>query len=241
MPPVQTCTKTVKSYIIKIVMPIKFLTNKAILVRNAKSEAGFTLIESMIVLAIGSLLGMMVLFGQGEIRVRVQFADAVELAKNTLVSVKNEANTTVNGGGGSGGTNINQIFFAKRVTFTNNSSTIQVDTLVIDPGFTNINVLPGSTYSTNLPWGVTYKTANSLGVNSTGSEVLFVRWPPTGKLYTFTPSLGGGFNDTNFSSYDPTNLANRTQKDYQLEGADNLHQAVLQVEGTTGTIGRIFN
>ncbi len=67
------------------------------------NSKGYSFIEVTITLAISGLLLTMAVYGNGQLRRRSQFSDAVERAKNAIERVKTEASTTVNQGGGSGG------------------------------------------------------------------------------------------------------------------------------------------
>ncbi len=201
-----------------------------------RSSQGFTVVETILVLSISSLLLSMAIAGQSQLRVRAQFTDSIEKAKITLARAKNEALSTHLKGSGN---DLGRIFFAKRVIFTPGSNVIDIDTLVISP--TNvISVAPSSAEQIPLPWGVHYVTSASAGA-STGKEILFIRWPKTGTLYTFTPGLSSPFNDLAFSSYDPLPAnPDRASQDFQL--IDSLgHEATISVEGKTDSVSRVFH
>jgi hypothetical protein len=200
-----------------------------------RRSSGFTIIEATIAMAIAASLASVLFAGRGQLRVRAQFSDAIEATKNTLAKVKSEAVSTVSQGAGNSATG--QIFFAKRVRFTNGSDTLRVDTLLYDPASNAIVVTPVDAREIKLPWGVRF-----LSLGSTSREVLFVRWPTNGNLYTYSPPLTG-FNDGDFSSYDPLPTSTgRAAQIYQFADLETPpHTATIEVNGAAGTINRVFN
>lgn len=180
-------------FLIKVVRIItKRFTWRAIFESNG-SQSGFTLIEIIMVMAVSAALGSMVLFGQAEVRKRAQFSDGIEKTKNALMGVKNEANTTVNacfvppGPCGSGGDDTSHIVVGKLAEFTDDSSVIQVSTLLArcqDIACNNIDVFLNKrdTYSINIPWGVFFDDSSS-----DADAIAFIRSPQDGDMTVYTP------------------------------------------------------
>lgn len=202
-----------------------------------KGQAGISLVEVMLVMTITGLLGGAIVAGQTQLKSRARFTDSIETAKNDLAKIQNEAVTTVQEGGhGNNGSGL--IFFAKRVIFTNGSNQMQVDTLLYNPATNAIEPGAQDLHNVSLP-GATYQTTIG-SLTSTGNEVLYVRWPTNGTLYTYTPPIG--FSDHNFSSYDPYQSVNRSTRDFQFKDASiTPHTATLSVNGATETITRVFH
>jgi prepilin-type N-terminal cleavage/methylation domain-containing protein len=196
-------------------------------------DKGFTLIEVVIVTAIIALLGAMALFGRGELKARYQFNAAIEQAKGTLLKVKNEANTTVNDGGGSGGTNESQIFFAKRVRFNQGSGMMQIQTFVIDRNPTGASVVTAvNNRQVELPYQVVFQNVSGAGAN----DIWFVRWPFSGELYTYTPPPGSLL--VSLDNFNPSN--NRGNRPYRLVDSVSGYTADVFVDGMTGAVTRVF-
>lgn len=208
--------------------------HKPVYLSKLDNQSGFTLVEVIIVTAIIGLLAVMVLFGRGELRARYQFSGAVEQAKSTLLKVKNEANTTVNDGGGSGGTNESQMFFAKRVRFNQNSGTMQVETFVIErePDETSV-VLLANSHPVELSYAVEFQNTSGSGFN----DIWFVRWPANGELYTYTPPPGTAL--ASLGDFNPG--ANRGVRSYRIVDPATGYTADISVDGMTSAVTRVFN
>jgi prepilin-type N-terminal cleavage/methylation domain-containing protein len=170
------------------------------------SEAGFTLIEIILVVTISAALGAMVLSGQRQVRQRAQFSDGVEKIKNSLVGVKNEANTTVNSAGGN---DTDRIVIGKLARFTDNSSQIEVGTLVArctNPTCSEINptLNQQDTYTITVPWGVTFDDPPS-----TVNVIAFIRSPLDGELTVYTPQKSDNVLDAGIYRRDSTTARQR--------------------------------
>lgn len=199
-------------------------------------QSGMTVVEIAVALAISGLLSGVVLAGQIQLRARARFSDAVETLKNDLAKVQNEAVTTVQEAG-TGSNPQYYIFFAKRVMFTNNSNLITVDTLLYDPVSNSIVAGSKDPHNLFLPYNTKYLTAGS-----TGNEILYVRWPSNGNLYTFTPPTGFSSNDHNFASYDLYNASLRASRTFQFSDSDTpAHTATVTANGATDTITRVYH
>jgi prepilin-type N-terminal cleavage/methylation domain-containing protein len=196
------------------------------------SQSGFTLVELVMVTAIMGMLAVMTIFGDSNTRGRYRFSGAVERAKDVVLKAKNEANTTVNDGGGSAGTDINQVFFAKRVRLRDNLGEVEVATFA-----TERNPSESSPLSLINSYTVTME-AGLLHTNGVGNaDIWFVRWPVNGELYTYTPPPGavlGAFGDFN-----PGN--NRSARNYSFIDPVGGYSAFLTVDGMTSSVTRTFN
>lgn len=166
-----------------------------------KSQAGFTLIEIMIVMSLAGLFGMIIFFGQGQIRQRAQFSDAMERIKNDIIRVKNETDTSVNITA-TGTPDARVTFWGKRIRF--NATDLTIDTLIyveaggpVPAGASCIGAFPGvCTLTTDtsvqpLQWGI------QLDPLSANQEIIFRRNPTTAQLETFSA-------DTSFAYQDPS-------------------------------------
>lgn len=91
-------------------------------------EAGFTLIEITIVLAILSGLAALAFVGQGELRSNARFNDSVERTVSALSSARNDANTTLNTRS-SGGTDGSRVFFGVLAEFKEGEEIVQMTPL----------------------------------------------------------------------------------------------------------------
>lgn len=205
-----------------------------------RGQFGFTLIEVTLVLAISGLLGAVALAGQTQLRERARFTDSVEFTMNALAKVRNEANTTVQSLG-TGANASGYMFFAKRVKFNLSSDLMNVDTLLFNPATNSIVAGAVDPYTVKLPWDFQYHNAVGALISSS-NEVIFVRWPYTGRLYTYT-STSAGFAEHTFSSYDPSQWpSTRAIQTYQFSAtASTTHSATITIEGSTDTFTKVFN
>jgi prepilin-type N-terminal cleavage/methylation domain-containing protein len=141
--------------------------------RRELGEAGFTLIEVIIVMAISSALLVIVLVGQRGLRSRAQFDAAVNKLVATVGEARTEATAGVNIVGSGDGTNVcpggpaGQYVFAGVAWTADNSlpgSPLKIDYYRALPGVT---ACVFQTRSISLPAPLT--------VNAPGGRMLFVR------------------------------------------------------------------
>ena len=95
--------------------------------QKKRHQSGFTIIELMMVVAITSLMFTVAIFGQGAVRGRAQFTDAIESLETELEGAKTEAASGVNvtdysGGLNNGGSTPNTVLFGAMVVFDPNDS-----------------------------------------------------------------------------------------------------------------------
>ena len=62
--------------------------------RQSTKQAGISLVEVVLTLAISTLLITTVLAGRNSLRSQAQFSDGIERIKETILSAKSEANTS---------------------------------------------------------------------------------------------------------------------------------------------------
>lgn len=134
-------------------------------------QSGFTLIELIIVMAIGSILTAMALVGFSTWRMQLQFSDSIDSLKETMTALRTESRANINLQAAAG-ENPAMVTFGKLVTFTPNSSMIRVDTLrtanTDAPGSGQV-VQIVSTETRTIKWGVTYAGSQPRSVAFTQS------------------------------------------------------------------------
>ncbi len=153
---------------------------------SSRSQAGFTLIEVIIVMAISSALAALAIMGFATLRGQAQFSDAVERLKERVLVQRQEALATIKL---SGGTDAANITFGRLLTFTPGSSTVRIETLVtannLAPAANQpVLILASETTSFEIPWGVTYAGASM-------QQIGFVRSAIDGSLQTAASPAGG--------------------------------------------------
>ena len=162
----------------------------------ARRQAGFTLVEIIIVMAISSALAVIALMGFSTLRSQAQFSDSIERLKEKVTAERQEALATVKL---SGGTDSSRVTFGRLLTFTPGSSAIQIQTLYTanNPApaagqavFTN----PAEDVTYTVPWGVTFTGASV-------TRVAFVRSTTDGALQTATSTawVAGSYTYGNFA------------------------------------------
>ena len=194
---------------------------------------GFTLIETIIVLAISAALAIALLSSYTINQRRSRFTDAVERVVSALERVKQEANSAYTTGTG---TTPGRIFFAKAVSFTNNQETYTVDTLTADQADTLNDIrLENSQVTESISWGVNYQhTIASYDV------ILFVRFPGSSQLNVYVmrqlPDAHGVGAPGN---YDQDTDTASSQLTFQSPDSPPL-RATITVNGATGEISRSY-
>lgn len=125
---------------------------------NRWTQSGYTLIELILVMAIGSMLVIVALAGFSSWRMSLQFSDSIDGLKETMTALRTESQSNINLRTAAGETPAN-VTFGRLVTFTPGSSTFRVDTLrtanTNAPGAGQAVVVV-STETRTIKWGVTY-------------------------------------------------------------------------------------
>ena len=158
-------------------------------------------------MAISSGLAAMALVGFSTLRAQAEFSDSVDRLKETVLAKRTEALTTVKSGGG---TDANNVTIGKLLTFTRNSSVVQVQTLQTVNNFmpgnitspaanqaVRVSAAAGDTSTFTMAWGLMFQDAQltgpPLGSSWSGvTQVAFVRSATDGSLQTAV-SRNGGF------------------------------------------------
>lgn len=203
-----------------------------------KPQGGFTLVEIVMVTAISGALMAIFIQGYRGVIARSRFSSAIETAKQTMVGVKNEANTTVNIGSLKG--TDNNVIVGKMARFSKNSNVITVWSLVGDvAGISNLE--QKDQYTVSLPYGVYFNPPSG-----TNGYVVFYRSATDGRLSVFTPAIDASVN--NCSGGTPGLLCNRT---YILPqnpttgiypfSDPNGYTAQININASTGAITRTIN
>lgn len=166
---------------------------------NQRTQAGFTLIEITIVMAIVAMLSGLAFAGFSAMRGQAQFSDAVERMKEDVLAQRTEALSTVKL---SGGTDAANVTFGRVLTFTPGSSTVRVETLrtannSAPTAGQAVSVVAAETTSYSIPWGITYQNAQKTGPPLGGVvggtvRVAFTRSAVDGSLQTATSLQPGG-------------------------------------------------
>lgn len=215
------------------------------------SQAGFTLVEIMIVMSISALLGVSILGYQGSIKRNAQFLDAVERVRNSLVDFQNQS-TAATGtdpslGGQSGATN-KQTFLGKRIHFTTGSSDYNIDTLFINNsgafGANYILSSPVDQTTVTLPYGVVFDNSGIAGPPPGGDEVVFIQNQTNTRreIYTFYNVFGDGHSsgnpDLTYNNYNSVTSSYRVPLVYRFWDATHDHYCDITVDPHSGAVTR---
>lgn len=157
---------------------------------------GFTIIEITIVLAIISSLVVIALIGQGDIRARARFNDAVDRTVSELSHIENQANTTYNENqSASRGQDSSRVFFANLVDFKGGSSDIDITPLWRpDSSCSQASVCgttQGTTTTFTIPWAarlsfVGHRYVSFARLRTNGQSVTYIADPSTNEVDRFT-------------------------------------------------------
>jgi prepilin-type N-terminal cleavage/methylation domain-containing protein len=144
-----------------------------------RRQAGFTLIEIILVMVISSMLAIIALTGFSALRGQAQFSDSIERLKEKVVSLRQEALSTIKLSGGADATHVT---FGRLLTFTPGSSTVQVQTLETANNPAPVAgqavvTVPAEDTSFAVAWGVTFTGPRV-------TQVAFVRSTVDGALQT---------------------------------------------------------
>jgi prepilin-type N-terminal cleavage/methylation domain-containing protein len=203
---------------------------------SKRSQLGFTLIEIIIVTAIGSMLAVIALAGFSTLRGEAQFSDSIEHIKEDVTAKRTEALTTVKLGGGTDTANIT---FGRVLTFNPGTSTVNVDTLYTSSSTSPmagqaVKIVPAESTTVSLNWGITFKDS-SLGSHKI--QVAFVRSPVDGTLETaISPDKGwSGAPTYKYSDFAPNGAA------VNLNFVDpSGRKAYLTIDPTNDSVTRTF-
>lgn len=152
------------------------------MIRQHSKQAGITLVEVMLTLAISTMLLVTVLVGNGSIRARAQFSDGMERLKEMVLATKSEANTSNNTTGvGTGDSGL--LVAGRLITFKADEKTATTSTVMCPStsGALRCNrggaVVLRDTRTIDLPWDITYQslTADNQPVNAPDLTIMFAR------------------------------------------------------------------
>ncbi len=135
--------------------------------RQSTKQAGISLVEVVLTLAISSLLITTVLAGRNSLRSQAQFSDGIERIKETILSAKSEANTSNSTNTAAKGTGVvdgkKYLNLGRSILFTKGSSQIEAANLLCyaNDAFQctdDVAVDSATIKKISLPWGIVYKS-----------------------------------------------------------------------------------
>jgi prepilin-type N-terminal cleavage/methylation domain-containing protein len=200
-----------------------------------RTQGGYSLIEITLVLAISSGLIVIALAGFSSTRGQAQFSDSVERLTQQVLERRQEALSTVKL---SGGTDSTKVTFGRLLTFTANSSTVQVQTLVTNnfalggtapPVGQPVTIAAAETTSFTIPWGVTYSGAQQAQVAFTRSTVdgalQTTAWMGTKPLVygSFAPPVSPAATVQNINLVDPSGRQAHLVIDFTNNGVKRVY------------------
>lgn len=211
--------------------------------RQSTKQRGVTLVEVMLTLAISALLISTILAGRNSIRSQAQFSDGMERIKETILSVKSEANTSNNTNPGAKGTAqigsgaSRYLNIGRSIRFTPNSSNVDSIALLCyaatDLTCTDqVNPDSATAKKISLPWGITYKDYVADGVTGSTITIIFARDDKTGEFagYWYAGTIANRDSKN-------TILAKSTPVTLNFESPDG-RKATITVNPATGTVTR---
>ncbi len=144
-----------------------------------RNQAGFTLIEITLVMAISAALAAIALLGFSTLRGQAQFSATIEQLDQTVLAKRQEALSTVKLSGGANSANIT---IGRLITFIPNSSIMKVQTLYTANVSAPANGQPvlinaAEDQTIDIPWGITYAGLVPI-------QVAFIRSATDGSLQT---------------------------------------------------------
>lgn len=195
-------------------------------VGRRRKDAGFTLIETVLVLAISSLLALLLIGLYSNQQKRARFADAIESTVARLETVKSEVSSGFSTGSG---TNPNRVFFGKAITFTPDSASYTVSSLTADIGDSINNITVENQSTTTMPWGVVF-------TNDTASSpaAVFTRKLTDAQLKTFL--FPSGIDVTNESNYSITSGSQVVLHFSEELGNNNPLTAKISIDAASGHV-----
>lgn len=207
------------------------------MLRLTDKNSGFTLTETIIVLAITALVAAFALTGIGLIQRRTRFRDSVERLVAQLETLKSE----VASGYITGQATVlaDRVHFGKVVTFTSGSGTYRVRSLTAPDVDNCASIAPGACITNPISAeGVdtTAVLAWQVLVENPARQIAFIIEPSNGDLNVYSLAPGDAITAT--GSYNP---ANDTTRDTVIQLSDSNYQATITVDSETGAITRVYN
>jgi prepilin-type N-terminal cleavage/methylation domain-containing protein len=198
---------------------------------NKDKNAGFTLIEIVIVLAISTAMILMVFGSLNSTQKRTIFKNSIEQATTEFEKIKNESNSTLNTRTNPG-TDKNKVVYGKAVVFTDGSADYIVHTLSATNQDTLDNVQIESSITRTISSEVEFRG------DFPQRCMVFTRHPSDGRLQTFmftNCTTGGLQNEAAYNSF--VNLVGN----FKLVDVDANLEATIKVDSATSTIMRSFD
>jgi len=204
--------------------------------RRSTKQRGISLVEVVLTLGISSLLIATVLTGRNSIRSTAQFSDGVERVKETILSVKSDANTSNNA---TGTGNADSLVIGRAISFsTATSNDAQRTTLLCkataDLSCTSQLVLT-DTSTVTIPWKIAYTGYTVQGSTNLVNRDVTLLFGRTDTNGSFTGAWYAGTIDANTSL--SSAFANKTPITLHFESQDNRYADVL-INPVTGAVTR---
>jgi len=220
--------------------------------RQSTKQRGITLVEVMLTLAISTLLITTVLAGRNSVRSQAQFSDGAERIKETILSVKSQANTGNSTNPNAKGTATiagtvsgnRYLNLGRSIRFTKDSAATQTITILcyatIDLQCSDdLNEDGKTSIVTDLPWGIQYKNFTLGGVvrNDPQLSIIFTRNDQDGSFKGYW--LAGRISDSKDGGGAPRSEAfiNSMPITLNFESTDG-RRAKVTVNPGTGTVVR---
>ena len=207
-----------------------------------KEQAGFTLIEIIIAMAISSSLAVIALMGFSAMRSQVQFSDAVERLRERTVQTRTEANSSVQLASGD---QPNLIAFGRIMTFTPGSGIVKIQTLRTSStesptDLQAVNLTADNAFDYTIPWGLTYQGGKDAGGYTTKKrQVAFIRSPRDGSLHSIVSPPNGWTLHRGYYYYSDF-MPSGVPAGASLRVGYGTRTATLDIDPATNGIGRSF-
>jgi len=220
--------------------------------RKNSKQRGVSLVEVMLTLALSSLLLTSILGGRGSIRSQALFSDGMERIKETVLTVKSQANTsnsTAGQGSGVSGSGAYYNIRGRSITFTQASGTATIQTVLC---FANTDhtckdqTQLSSTSTSALPAGITYAGTYTVnGVSGTQAAanmtIIFSRSDDVGDFtgYWYPGTLvATTVSNQATTALDTVYLQNSTTITLNFNGADG-HKGTVTIDPYSGSVTRV--